>query len=312
MPISYGIDRLGQLGLRLPDVADLGDRVDPDRERRLAAVRLHTEEVARRKPSLLCGRRRQVREPDHVAGRVDVGHRGPVALVDRDASTCVGLEAGVLELKIGDGTHASRRVEHDVGGDHLAARERRQRSALTRLDFLDALAEPEDDVELAQVVAQRLRDLGIAEVEHRAARIDDRDARSERGEHRCELDTDHAGADDHDRRRQSREAQHDVVGVEDRRAVELDLGRMCRRRPGRDHDPFGRARAVRCRRARRSRACARRRTARSRRGASHDSGAAGRESPAAPPRRHAAYGVRCPRRRHSPSAGSSARRSRAG
>ena len=110
------------------------------------------------------------------------------------------------------------------------------------------------DVQVAQVVAKRLGDLVVAEVEQVGPRIDDRHLGAERREHRRELDADHARSDDHDRVRQLPQAQHDVVAVEHRRAVEGDLGRMGRLRARREHDvlrgepPLGAVRAPRRRR----------------------------------------------------------------
>jgi hypothetical protein len=99
------------------------------------------------------------------------------------------------------------------------------------------------------VEAQRLDDLGVAEVEHVAAAVDDGDLGAQRREHRGELDADHPGTHDEQRPGDAVEPEHDVVGVENRLAVELDVGRARRLGAGRDQDrlcgqpPF-RARAV--------------------------------------------------------------------
>ena len=65
------------------------------------------------------------------------------------------------------------RVEDRVGSDLLSACELRDRAALEVVDLRDLLAEAEDDVQVAQVVAQRLDDLRIAEIEQFRARVDD-------------------------------------------------------------------------------------------------------------------------------------------
>src|SRR5207247_5375483 len=66
-----------QLGLGAADVADLRDRVDPERQQLAAVATLDPERGAGREPSLLRGARREAREADHVAARAAV-QCGPI------------------------------------------------------------------------------------------------------------------------------------------------------------------------------------------------------------------------------------------
>ena len=87
------------------------------------------------------------------------------------------------------------------------------RAVLARLDRRHRLAEAEHDAEVAEVVLQRLDDLGVAEVEQAVSPLDHGDPRAQGGEHRGVLDPDHAGADDDERARNPVEVQ-DPVRVE--------------------------------------------------------------------------------------------------
>ncbi len=83
---------------------------------------------------------------------------------------------------------------------------------------------------------QRLDDLGIAELQHVLALLDDGHLGAQRGEHRRVLDADHAGAHYDHRRRQGLEVE-DAVGVEHAFLVELHPpGGPRRFGAGGDHD----------------------------------------------------------------------------
>ena len=188
--------------------------------------------------ALLHGRRRERREADHVADGVDALDRRAVELVDLDLPARVGLDAERLEAEAGGRALAAGRVEHGLRRDALAALEHDQRAALVALDGLDRLAEAEDHAEVAQRQLQRAHDLGVAERQQLAPRVDDRDLGADGGEHRRVLDADHAGADDDERLRDLLEVE-DAVGVEDRLLVELDGRRPHGAAARRDHDGAG-------------------------------------------------------------------------
>jgi hypothetical protein len=163
--------------------------------------------------------------------------RGPVFGVHRDPAPLVGLETGQLEAEVVRLTLASCGIEHDVGGDPLPARELGQCPLAVALDGGHFFAQAEDDSQVAQVVLQTLRYLGVAEVEQARPLLDKRDLPTERGEHRGVLDADDARADDENGRRDSVE-QEQSVGIEDRRPVELDRGRPRRTRSRCNDEPL--------------------------------------------------------------------------
>jgi hypothetical protein len=238
--VLVGNGFVGELTLRPTDVADLRDREDPDREQLGHAVRVQPERVARGEPSLLGRRGGEAREADHVAGGVDVRKCGSVVVVDRNPPALVRFEPCPVEPEVVGRAPPSRGVEDDVRRNLLPAREACQRPERCLLHRSDSLAEPEDDVQVPQVIAERLDDVVVTEVEELAAGVDDGHARPEGGEHRGELDSDHAGPDDDEGARDLFEPEDDVVGVEDRSAVELDVGRMIGLGADGDHDPFRR------------------------------------------------------------------------
>ena len=95
-------------------------------------------------------------------------------------------------------------------------------AAVVLVDADHLLPEPEDDVQVAQVVAERLDDLGVAEVEQLGPGLDDRHPRSERREHRRVLDADHPRPDDQERIGDLLEVQ-DAVRVEHVRSLKSTL-----------------------------------------------------------------------------------------
>ena len=106
------------------------------------------------------------------------------------------------------------------------------------LDGGHDLAEAEDEALVAKMVPEPFDDLGVAELEHRRATLDDGDLRPERREHRGVLDPDDPGADDDDRRRDLSQPEQ-AVRVDHGQLVELDLARAGRVRADGDHDVRG-------------------------------------------------------------------------
>src|SRR5205085_1220929 len=82
-----------------------------------------------------------------------------VAAVDGDPPALVGLQPCVLELQVGGRALPAGRVEDGLRRDALAARQRREGAGLVLGDLRDDLAEPEDHVQVPEVVAKRLDDL---------------------------------------------------------------------------------------------------------------------------------------------------------
>ena len=138
-----------ELLLRLADVADLGDRVDPDRQEPVHRVARVAERVTRGESPLLrrgCG---EAREPDHVADRVHARHRGLEVSVDLDSAPLVLHHADRLETEAHGRAKPACRVENRVGGDPLPARKPGDGAAFVGLYRLNRLAEPELHPELA-------------------------------------------------------------------------------------------------------------------------------------------------------------------
>ncbi len=152
-----------------------------------------------------------------------------------DLPALVGLDADLLESEVLGRALSPGRVQDRLARDALAALEHDQRAALVALDGLDRLAQAEHHAEVAQRELQRAHDLGVAERQQLAARVDDRDLGADGGEDRGVFDADHTGADDHERLRDVVEVE-DAVGVDDGLVVELDGGRACGPAAGRDHD----------------------------------------------------------------------------
>jgi hypothetical protein len=140
--------------------------------------------------------------------------------------------AEILRLSLAAGG-----VQHDLGGDPLAAREMRDDRAVVAIHRGHLLTQPEHDSEVAEVVLEALGDLYVAEVEQARAFLDDGDLHPERSEHGRVLDADYPCAHDHTGSRETVE-QQEAVGIEDHPVVELHRGRPSGARSGGDHDPL--------------------------------------------------------------------------
>ena len=236
MPTSNGIGLGGQVGLELPAVGDLGDGVDADGLQGLQLARRLAEGVRRGQPALVHRGRRQRREADHVADGVDVRHLGGVAAVDlqppargrRVTPARSRFSRSVLPWRPAEYMTISAATFLPEASVVIVPRP----GALHRRHLL---AEPEGHGVVAQVELERLDDLGIAEVEHLGALLDQRHPGAQGGEHRGVLDADHAGPDHHHGVGHLLQLE-DLVGVEHPRAVELDVGRSRRQRAGGDDD----------------------------------------------------------------------------
>ena len=193
------------------------------------------ERVAGRHPALIHRRRGQRGEADDVADGVDVVDLGLEVVVDEDPAAVVGLQAGVVQVEVLGLALAARGVHHRFGGDLLAAGQGGDGARAPTSTRGHLFAEAERDRQVAQVEAQRLDDLGVAEVQHVLPLLDDGDLGAQRGEHRRVLDADDAGADHHHRRRDRLEVE-DAVGVQHPLLVELDAPGAGRLGAGGDHD----------------------------------------------------------------------------
>ena len=196
-----------------------------------------TERVAGRDPSLVHRRRRQRGEADDVADGVDVVDLGLERLVDEDPAAAVGFQAGVGKFEGFGLALPARGVHHRFGGDLLTAGQAGDGARRADLDAGHLFAESERDRQVAQVEAQRLDDLGVAEVQHVLPLLDDGHLAAQRGEHRRVLDADHARADHHHRRRDRLEIE-DAVGVQHPLLVELHAFGSRGFGAGRDDDVF--------------------------------------------------------------------------
>ena len=225
----------GELVLGLPDEADLGNAVDPDRLRLVRGVHRLAAGMVRGQPALLHGRGSQRREPDHVADGVDVRDLGLEVLIHRDPAALVGTQAGRGQVQRVGLALPPGGVHDRVGRDALAAGQQGDRPAGMRLDGRDPLAEAEGDGQVAQVVLERLDHLDVAELQHPVALLHHRDLGAKRGEHGHVLDPDHARARDHHRAGHLLQMD-DPVRVDHGAVVELDAGRAGGPGAGGDHD----------------------------------------------------------------------------
>src|SRR6202034_2440809 len=155
---------LGQIDLSRADIGDLRDRVDADRLQGSQAVYGLAERVAGRHAALVHRGRRQRGKADDVADGVDVVDLGLEQLVDEDPAAGIGLQPGVAKFEVFGLALPAGRVHHRFGGDLLAAGQAGDGARRADLNAGHLLAETERDRQVAQVEAQRLDDLGGAEV----------------------------------------------------------------------------------------------------------------------------------------------------
>ena len=110
--------------------------------------------------------------------------------------------------------------------------------AVGRLHALHLLAQPQGDAVVAQVVAQRLDDLLVRELQQPRPLLDQDDADAERREHAGVLDADDAAAD-HDQRLGQLGQLHQLIAEQDRASVDGHVRRLGRPRAGRDDERVG-------------------------------------------------------------------------
>ena len=134
---------------------------------------------------------------------------------------------------------ASDRVEQGIALHLLAALEIGHDRAIQHLfDALHLFIQAHGHARIAQVVAQRLDDLLVGELEQPRSPFDQRHAHAKRGEHAGVFDADHAAAHHDHGLRQVHQVEHQV-GVDDAASVDRHLGRRGRLGAGRDHDALG-------------------------------------------------------------------------
>jgi hypothetical protein len=122
-----------------------------------------------------------------------------------DAAARVGFQAGRLEPEVGGCGLAAGGVEDDLRRDAFPPAQVRDDTACVTLDGGDFLAEPEDDPKVAEVILQRLDDLGVDEVEETRALLDHRHLDTQGGGHRRVLEADDATSHDGHRLRDALE-----------------------------------------------------------------------------------------------------------
>ena len=99
-------------------------------------------------------------------------HDGLIARVDGQAAAVVGGETGVLEPEAVGGADSSRRDQHHVADEPLAALQHDHRVIALSLDVIDLLAEPERDAERAGFVSERLDDLAVHHLQQLIALVE--------------------------------------------------------------------------------------------------------------------------------------------
>jgi len=164
---------------------------------------------------------------------------GPEAVVDGEPPARIGLEARSFESEVFGRTLSARGVEHEFGGNPLAARETGHGRAVgASLDRADLFAKPQREPETAQVVAEGVDEFVVDEIEQLGALVDEGDTHAERRGHRRVLHTDHTRAHDSHGRRNTSDAG-DAIRIDDCLVVEVDTRRSRGPRADGDHDLVG-------------------------------------------------------------------------
>ena len=233
------VDAFGlQFLLVQADVADLGDGVDAvGKEGIDAGLVGQVKRVAHRDPTLLHAGRSEAGKADHVAGRVDVRHRGLEMLVDGEVAALVRHDAERFQVEPLHVTAATGRRQHRrcrldaafFGGDAADARLR------VDLALHRRVAQPQPETEPLELGGEPVADLGVEEAEQPIAPVHHRHVRAERSEDAGVLAGDDAGTE-HDQGLRDGLDLEDLVGVVDLDFFERNPRRPVRPRSGGDQE----------------------------------------------------------------------------
>ena len=120
---------------------------------------------------------------------------GSKILVDRNAPAAVRFDASRRQVQLVDIALPADRIEQRVARHLLLAFEIRDHAAVGQLlHALHFFAQAHGHAGVAQVIAERLDDLLVGELQQPRPLFNQRDAHAERREHAGVLDADHAAA----------------------------------------------------------------------------------------------------------------------
>ena len=225
----------GQFNLGGADIGHLGDRINADRLQLGHPVHRLAECVVGGQPTLFHRRRGERGKADDVADGVDVVDLGLEPFVDEDPAAVVGLQARVARSRWS--VWPCRPAEYITVSAGICLPLASLVMVPPAPTSTAVTSSPNRNVTARSRRWNRNASMisGIAEFQHGVALFDDGDLGAQRGEHRCVLDADHAGAD-HDHGRRDRLEIKDAVGVQHSLLVELDTFGAGRLGPGGDDD----------------------------------------------------------------------------
>ena len=178
-------------------------------------------------PPLFHRHRCQAREPDHVTYRKDVPLPGPILSIDADTPAAVGVEARCLQVEMLDVAGPAHGVEQRITRDPLLALERGDDRPVRRVHPFHLFAQPQGDAMVPEVIAERLDDLLVRELQQPRPFLDQDHADAERREHAGVLHADDTAAH-HDQRPGQFNQLHQLIAEQDGAAIDRDVGRLGR------------------------------------------------------------------------------------
>jgi len=229
---------LGQLLLVLADRADLRNGVDAGRHVIDEAPAAVINDAARCRTPLVVGGTGQAWPADYITCGKNVRHGGAVVFINRDLATAIGLDADVFQTQQIGVAGTAIAPEQGVGLDLLAGLEMQDHAVFDAFYPLVLFVVAHGDVVVAEVVAQRLRDLGIEEAQQLLAVIHQLNQHPQTTEDRRVFAADHACPVNNQLTRGVAQTE-DGVAIVDTRVSEIDISRAIRTRAGGDNDLLG-------------------------------------------------------------------------
>ena len=145
-----------------PGCGDFGDRIDAHRQHRNnAPLVLKAERVADSHAALFHRSRRERREANHVAGRVDVRHRSPMIFVHFDVATRADTEASLIQRQAVHRGAATGRKQDGLRIQDFAALHDEAHAARNVFHFHGPLLEKKAHAEAGKAIAQALGDFSV-------------------------------------------------------------------------------------------------------------------------------------------------------
>jgi len=134
----------------------------------------------------------------------------------------VGYDAGGRQIQVIDIALAAYRVQQGIAGDFFLALQIGGHRAARLFHAFHFFVEPHGHAVIAQMIGERLDDLGVREFEQPRPLLHQNDAHAERGEHARVLDADDTAAHDDQRLWNVRHLQ-DLVAIHDGATVQRNF-----------------------------------------------------------------------------------------